>query len=93
MAVNFARLPELLALEKSERIFDGRSMILKPAAREPDLTIPKVLLKSVRQLAHSHGLDPRSITLLNQYLGRYGVLTKCISKRSAAKCLIRHGSA
>ena len=30
MAVNFARLPELLALEKSERIFDGRSMIRSP---------------------------------------------------------------
>jgi len=35
MAVNFARLPELLALEKSERIFDGdhNPTHLKPAAR------------------------------------------------------------
>ena len=37
MAVNFARLPELLALEKSERIFDGDHdpNSLKPAARIP----------------------------------------------------------
>ena len=37
MAVNFARLPELLALEKSERIFDGEHdpNSLKPAARKP----------------------------------------------------------
>ena len=37
MAVNFARSPELLALEKSERIFDGEHdpNSLKPAARKP----------------------------------------------------------
>jgi hypothetical protein len=37
MAVNFARSPELLALENSERIFDGEHdpNSLKPAARKP----------------------------------------------------------
>jgi hypothetical protein len=37
IAVNFARSPELLALEKSERIFDGEHdpNSLKPAARKP----------------------------------------------------------
>ena len=36
MAVNFARLPELLALEQSERIFDGdHDPNSKPAARTP----------------------------------------------------------
>jgi hypothetical protein len=37
MAVNFARLPELLVLEKSERIFDGDHdpNSLKPAAHTP----------------------------------------------------------
>ena len=37
MAVNFARSPELLALEKSERIFNGEHdpNSLKPATRKP----------------------------------------------------------
>ena len=37
MAVKFARLPELLSLEKSERIFDGDHdpNSLKPVSRNP----------------------------------------------------------
>ena len=61
MAVNFARLPELLALEKSERIFDGEHdpSSLKPAARTPvqPAQTPSALVAAVGPLRED-ALEP-----------------------------------